>query len=198
MQATTINKIPSKQKTPFYEKKWFYILLLIVLILSMVSFALKQKTLKLLKEQQAGWGDITPGFTTIQDLERVSQFNNLIRSFETELGNVVVEFESDYPTKPSEVVFSPNGTVEKIVEQASVENPEYINRYLEEYGEPNYSSLLSGNATETCSVYLLIGIAIVHNPEGLIFEKWYFQPTSLELFLQEWGDLLSASGSGPE
>jgi len=148
-------------------------------------------------EFNAWGGSVTPGVSTVQDAAAV--FGEPIDSENSDLGTKVT-FASDYPEVPHEVITTENGTIMFVREHLAPDYEKNVSEYISEMGIPNLilkdqDSKMSLNA----NVFLQAGVVILsHVSDGTVEQKWYFIPTSEELFLASWGKNMTYEGSGPE
>ncbi|HBL52191.1 MAG: hypothetical protein A3D24_00525 [Candidatus Blackburnbacteria bacterium RIFCSPHIGHO2_02_FULL_39_13] len=132
------------------------------------------------------WNGVVPGQTTIQNLpESIGKSEATLN----QNGQTTYEVERKGGGPPHEVI-TQNNTVELVKDRVLSGN---ISTFKNNYGEPEgeYFGEHQSVGFKTY-VWAKDGVAVVaHEKEGVIFEVWYFQPTTLQVFLSTWGKGLS-------
>lgn len=169
-----------------------------------IVFILISAVLRMLTPPQAptsefnSWqNEITPGYTNISEIP--DSLGSPISQAETADGTQY-SFESTYPPLPHEIVTDPNGTVLFIKEYTPIESTENLLEYITSLGRADFTlkDINSGYSLDA-HVYLEEGIVVLaHIADGSVQQKWYFVPTTAEIFLASWGRNLNTEARGPE
>ncbi len=196
---TAVHPNQPKKKLPAWREYWYVWFFALVFIALVVAYVLRILTPpKPLPDQANTWKGITPGKSSLQDIQQ--KLGPPINQRQTGDG-LKLEYQSTYPTLPNEVVVQ-NGstTVTFIKEYVDFKANEKLSDYVEAHGKYDLDLFdeESGFATRAY-VFLDEGVVILaHVKDGSIEQKWYFQPTTEELFMQSWGKNLNEDGGSPE
>lgn len=176
----------------FIKSSWLFIVLAVIafLLIGLSLFFPEQKSQPspTPKTQAQSWNKITPGKTSFDEVKE--KLGEPIETRQRQ-SQTILFYPSESESLNHEVVISQN-TVGFIKEQV-IGDTRKLSYYVNQFGEPK-AKLYGPYAA---SGYLLNifpenGIAILaHADHGLVFENWYFEPTTLEDFLQKWGQGLS-------
>jgi hypothetical protein len=176
----------------FLREYWYVWFLAGMFILFAIAQVLRSLTPPPPPPDQANtWQGITPGVSKIDQIQQ--KLGQPIGVEETTDGSKL-SYTSHYPSIPNQVVVDKTGTVSFIREQISYDPNHNLQTYLTQYGQPDlqlfYDTL--GDGTRA-NVFLDEGVVIMTHPQNsAVLEKWYFTPTTQELFMQSWGTSLSA------
>jgi len=142
-------------------------------------------------------GTVTPGYSKIDAV--TEKLGQPLTKKTTDLGQLY-EFTSDYPTRPNLAVSAEDGTVTFIKEFLPFDTDERISTYLTELGQPDFK-LKDTESSSALDAYVFVDeglVLLAHLDGGVIEQKWYFIPTTPEIFIASWGRNLSTQGEGPE
>jgi len=142
-------------------------------------------------------GTVTPGYSKIDAV--TEKLGQPLNKKTTDLGQLY-EFSSDYPQIPNLAVSAEDGTVIFIKEFLPFDTKETINTYLADLGQPDFK-LKDTESSSALDAYVFTKAGLVllaHLDGGVIEQKWYFVPTTPEIFIASWGRNLSTQGEGPE
>jgi hypothetical protein len=181
-----------KKKQPAWRQYWYVWFFAAVFLAFAAAYVLRVLTPpKQPPAQENTWKGITPGKSSLQDIQQ--KLGPPIDQQQTPEG-LKLKYQSTYPTLPNEVTVQ-NGstTVTFIKEFVDFKANEKLQDYITKYGQYdlNLFDQESGFAVRAY-VFLKQGVVIIaHSKDGSVEQKWYFEPTTKELFLQFWGkDLL--------
>lgn len=191
-----INQKTTPQKN-LLKQYWFAIFLLTAFVLLTLSTIFKMITPQPTIVQENSWNEITPGHSTAQDL--VEYLGEPISSSESKYGTIL-EYKSLFPSAPNQVVVDQTGTVTFIKEFLDYDENHTLSKYADIYGDPDLIlNDLEGRMSLKTYVFLDEGLVIkAHELDNTVQEKWYFEPTDQNSFLNSWGENLSNQNWGPE
>ncbi|NCN03858.1 MAG: hypothetical protein GW942_02170 [Candidatus Pacebacteria bacterium] len=184
-----------KDLSSFIKENWFVLFLIISFLITAISLFINNLILQQIPIQENTWNGITPGYSKQEQL--IKMMGEPLDIIETENGSEI-KYKSDFPAVPNKVETNKEGTVQFIKEYLLYDETHLLSQYISEYGEPNISLIdnESGDAFKA-HVFLDEGLVIVaHNVDGSVEQKWYFEPTTAEIFLSSWGNNLSLNGPG--
>lgn len=196
----TALKIRTEQKSgwvDFIVKNWFTLLLVASAIITVISVIIKSLIPEVTIIKDNSWNEITPGFSSYEQL--IEKMGPPIETIETEDG-FNLKYQSDFLAIPNQVVTSKEGTVQFVREFLKYDPNHLLEQYTKKYGQPDLvlSDPQSGPAVKA-NVFLEQGVLIMaHVKDGSVEQKWYFSPTTSEIFLQSWGETLSKEDTKPE
>lgn len=193
--TTSPSTYPPPAQKSFFVEYWFVLLFAFALIALIVVYILRAITPP--GPQTNTWNDITPGYSQVDDVTK--QFGQPIGQ-ESFGGGQKLSFQSDYPSRPNDVVVDQSGVVQFMKEYLPLDSEEYLQEYVLEYGQPDLVLIdtITGDAFRAY-VFLKQGVVLLaHIADDSVQQKWYFAPTSAEIFLQSWGSSLTNEESGPE
>lgn len=178
----------------FIKKYWLFIILaLVATLLVSLNFYLTQGRSKEVAPPASSWRGVVPGETTTTDLYKTLGAPQSQRQVGDQ---TLLEYPRVGAARPNEVVIE-NNTVGLIKEKVSARN---ISEFKRLYGEP--SGDFWGPYQESgfkVFVYAKQGVAVVASlGDGALAEIWYFQPTTLNLFLSTWGKDLTVEHTKEE
>jgi hypothetical protein len=188
-----VDNTNNSKKSPFVLVGIFFA---VVVLISTIFRLITPKPIPS-SEFNAWGGSITPGFSSVQDAAAI--FGEPLDSSNTELGTKVT-FTSPYPDLPHEVIATENGTILFVREHLPPYYEKNVSDYISAIGMPDLilkdqDSKMSLDA----NVFLQAGIVILsHVSDGTVEQKWYFVPTTKELFLASWGKNMTYETAGPE
>lgn len=142
------------------------------------------------KEGINTWNNITVG-------QKVSESNlkalNPILVEENE-NNVSYKYESGFTAFPNEVVISKNQTAQFIKEYLVSDKNHVLDYYIEQLGQYDFElGVPEIGHSVSAAVFLKDGLVIVFDSTAQIktvVQKWYFEPTDKNTFLETWGSSL--------
>ena len=137
------------------------------------------------------WQGIRPGYSSVEDLNK--QFGTPATEQKIE-GGSVFEYQSDFPAIPHQVVADQNQVVLFVKEFVPLEEGVFLAQYSQNLG--GVDLVLRDQASSDAlraHVYLEKGLVLLaHQQNGLIEQRWYFVPTTREIFLSSWGRSLTS------
>jgi len=190
MQPTTA----PRPKSIFVEF-WFVFLFIGAMVALILAYILRLLTPA--GPQSNTWNNITPGLSDVNDVTK--NFGQPL-SQESYGPGQRLQYQSQYPTRPHDVITDQSGTVQFIKEYLPLDSQEFINTSIEQYGEPDYVLIdeITGDAFRAY-VFLDQGLVLIaHIADDSVQQKWYFVPTSADNFLQSWGQSLTNEEPSPE
>jgi len=173
---------------------WYYTLAISAFVLMLAALALQALTPKPEK--------VVPDAISAKpgDTFSVKKLGEPLESFTTENNETGYRYASDFAAYPNEVVVDAENTIQFVKEFITFDPDHTLAQYAEQYGQPDLE-LFDSNSPDSvrAHVFLTAGLVVVAHIDGDVVEqKWYFIPTTEELFLVGFGNPLSESGSGPE
>lgn len=132
------------------------------------------------------WNGVLPGKTTV---DQILSLVGKPESEESQNGRTELEIKRNGDGPPHSIITQGN-TVKLVKDRVLTGN---LDTFKEKYGEPEnqYWGEHQKVGFKTY-VWTKNGIAVVaHNLDGAVFEVWYFEPTTLENFLSNFGKNLS-------
>lgn len=188
------NSPPENQKKP--NNNWLIAFFAIAGVVLIISYAINVIVPKTVPIQENSWGEITPGYsTTDQVIKKLGQPKKVVQTPQgTELS-----FESSFPAIPNKVIADRAGKIVFIKEFLLYDENHLLEQYVEKYGQPGLVlNDLEGGSLKA-HVFLKQGLVIMaHIADNSVQEKWYFPPTTQDIFLKSWGSGLSTEEHGPE
>lgn len=132
------------------------------------------------------WFGLVPGVSTQEEINR--KFGNPLSS-ETTDSQTNLKYSSSNQYRPHTLVVE-NGKLELVKEQVIGNERGSLQNYVDKYGKPEYEGYGPfAEASFKTYVFPESGLAIVASPnDGTIMEIWYFTPTTLENFRNNFGD----------
>jgi hypothetical protein len=181
----------------FFSSQWFVILLITAFFITVISLIIRALLPEEIPVQENTWNSITPGFSNYEQL--VEQMGPPLDSVETEDG-FKLDYQSDFLAIPNQVITDKTGTIEFIKEYLLYDPNHVLKTYKDLYGEPDLVLFEEENSSAIkANVFLEEGLVILaHITDGTVEQKWYFVPTTQDLFLASWGQALSEDSEGPE
>lgn len=172
----------------FIKKYWLFIALAsIAVMLFFARYIVKPEEILEPKGTAPSWNEITPGKTKITEVEqRLGK-----PSSETRLGSKTLHTFPLEEGGPSHKVTTENEVVKLVKEQYY--GDEKLDNFKQRYGDPQ-TELYGPYESMGFKVYVFTknGIALIASTnDGTILEIWYFEPTSIEEFVKNWGSNLS-------
>jgi hypothetical protein len=169
------------------ERRYLVVLLFIALLLAIITTFLTKKPVT--GPVGLSWQGIIPGKTSEREL--LQKLGNPL-SQQVEEHKKIFSFSSENQYRPNEVITLDSKVV--FIKQPVVYPQEgEFEKYLQQFGQPD--KVLFGPHSDAffdAYIFLKQGLVLMANKnDGTIIEKWYFKPTSLENFLQAWGQELS-------
>lgn len=176
----------------FVKSYWLFIVLAIIafLLIGLSLFLPEQEPQPppTPKPQAQPWNNIIPGKTSFDEVE--AKLGDPIETKREQTKTILL-----YPTESEalnhEIVISQN--IVGLIKEQVINDARGISYYINQFGEPE-AKLYGPYAASgyLLNIFPKNGIAVLaHADQGLIFEIWYFEPTTLEDFLQKWGQGLS-------
>ncbi len=130
------------------------------------------------------YNSIVPG-TSTEDavIEQLGEPLSINREGTTK----ALEFESSSPARNHEIILENSQTV-FIKEIVSINDNLKAKDLIQKYGEPNSTlyNTIDPNASFSLYVYENQGLAYLGHEDGTLIEIWYFPPTTLEDFINQW------------
>ncbi len=174
----------------FYKKYWVIILLAFIatslLIIKLVF--IKEPTQAPPQTQQVEvYKGVIPGKTTAKDLSAIFGAPD---PKESDFANNTLVYPRKEGGPPDEAIMDDNQTLALMKERSLSGN---LNDYVNKYGTPE-KEYFGEHATTGYKTYVWAtkGLAVVAgSADGIIYEVWYFAPTTLEDFKLKFGQRLS-------
>jgi len=188
------------QQTPVNQslardwRLWFFVTAFLVLSISTILRVITPKNIPV---QDNSWGQVTPGYSKISNA--IEQFGQPIEQKTTAAGSEY-GFKSDYKTMPHQIVTDKNGTIKFMKQFITFDEKNIIDNYIKEFGEADLE-LVDKNTGDAFTAYVFLDkglVLIAHISSKVVQQKWYFEPTTKEIFLQSWGSSLTTEPRGPE
>lgn len=174
----------------FFKKYWLLILVSLAAVLFVVNKILetKQSPSKIpepVNTNVANYRSITPGTSKLDDV------NNLLGFPLGEIkidGKLISEYQSSNQYRNHVVIFE-NNTVNLIKEKIISPEDKSANSITKEFGASPYI-LYSRDPSAVFDLYVYPnnGIAYLGASDGTVLEVWYFKPTTIEEFIDKWGE----------
>lgn len=193
------NQPDQKAQIPLWREYWYVTFMAVAFLILMISIVVRS----LLPEpppktgQSNSWGQITPGFTTIN--QAAEQLGQPITNKQTPLG-IESTFQSYEKYSPHRVVADQDGVVRFVKEFIRSSDEHTLDQYTNLYGQPDLQLKdQKSSPALTAHVFLNEGLVVLaHIADDTVEQKWYFEPTDEDNFLQSWGATLTSSPRGPE
>jgi hypothetical protein len=197
--ASPAKGAPLKQevKKSFVREYWyaFFFMGMFVLLAAAYIFRAFTPYTPVNVVQDNTWNAVTPGLSTLQDVQSKLGAPESVQKIDQ---GTQLNYKSIYPTQPNQVIANAEGKVIFIKENVDYNNKENLSTYIEKFGQPDFA-LFTPDGPLKSHVFLTKGIVIVaHLKDNSVEQKWFFEPTTKETFLQSWGKDLSDEESGPE
>lgn len=186
---------PVHKSRSVFSEFWYIFLFAFALVAITIGYILQALTPP--STETYTWNEITPGQSNLNDL--TAQMGQPIGQ-EAYGDGQKLSYTSDYPTLPQDVILDSAGTVQFIKQYLPPNTTENIDDYIAQFGEPDYV-LFDTNTGDSynANVFLQQGVVVFsHFSDGSVNQKWYFQPTTPEIFFQSWGSNLTDEEEGPE
>ncbi len=177
------------------KKKIFIIILFTALFLNFLYFILKDTFFSKKNKQNFNivqtntWKSITPGRSNYQ--QTINQLGKPIKTTQTD-NAIILEYNSNFPEN-NQVVINKNNQVQLIKEYLTTDKKQYLDSYINKYGEPELVLCEhQANSPLRANIFLEQGIIVwAHMADGYIQQYWYFVPKDSEDFIKEWQGILS-------
>jgi hypothetical protein len=193
------NRQPSQQQTGLSFREYWYVYLLIgsFVILFIAHLIRTLIPVELAPIQENSWGEITPGHSKISQV--VTKLGEPIATQQTSQGDEY-HFTSFSELTPNKVVTDSSGNVKFMKEFFISDFDHLLSDYTDKYGEPDLSLVdLDSSGAVRAHVFLEEGLVVVaHNIDKNVSQRWYFEPTTEQIFLNSWGNNLSNYHHGPD
>lgn len=128
------------------------------------------------------WSKLTPGESTTKDV--TDMLGNPVRQKDN-----VYFFESSTSVANNEAIIE-NGTAQFFKEIVTLSDKKTVDLITSKYGlAPN--TLYGSNSINGFNLYVYPNIGVAYLGNSItqdLLEIWYFKPTDIETFTQEWGD----------
>lgn len=173
------------------KRNWGIILLVtavcVVIISAIVRVALPAQEPP---QQSNTWNGATPGYALTDSV--LKKLGQPLTSRNTPEGQEL-SFSSQFPSKPNTIIVDDSGTVSFIKEHIAYDSNHTLAQYTTQYGEPSFSLFVPEiSLALEAHVFLDAGLVVItHQVDNSVEQKWYFEPTTKEAFLQSWGKDLS-------
>jgi len=178
-----------KKVIGFIKKYWVLLIIILAVTLYIVNLFLRGSQSNgtptpTPNNKVATFGSLTPGTSSTTDVT-----NTLGRPIETKTvnGEVVSQYKSTNQYRFHEVVFT-NDTaklIKEIVNTNDKINSDFITNTYGVASNILYEQL--ANSTFNLYVYPANGIAYLGHTDGTVLEIWYFEPTTIDKFITDWG-----------
>src|SRR5258706_2880693 len=178
-----------KKLTGFIKKYWILIMLVLAGILYVINFFLKGPISPVTPtptpiNKIAAFGSLIPGVSNENDV-----LNVLGRPIDTktENGLVTSQYKSTNQYRFNKVIFT-NGTTKLIKEIVNSNDNKDASSITSIYGAPQYTLYEKlSNSVFNLYVYPQNRIAYLGATDGTLKEIWYFEPTTIDNFIKDWG-----------
>ena len=195
---TTLNSNNLTTQNKKGSRRWIYGLFIfaaLVLIISSVFRLLTPITPEEKTDQINTWQGITPGTTTVGELEK--KLGQPIDQIQNADGTTTLHYQSAFTSIPNQVVADDQNTIQFIKEYYDYTQGFYLADYIQEHGEADFSLTDLGTSDAVLAhIFLTDGVVLVANKSNnYVIQKWYFTPTTKENFLAQWGKNLSESAT---
>lgn len=179
-----------KALAAFIRKYSFLLFLGLLTLLFVVGLILSSLTPPIPRDQPNEFAGLVPGYH-YSNKQIEEQFGKPIRS-ESSIYGKELSFQSSYPLLPHEVVLNSDEVVLFVRERIPETTEENISSYIDQWGEPDLRLYVPDVLSLEASVFLEKGVVIIaHRGDGSLEQKWYFSPTTEDVFLSSWGGTLS-------
>jgi hypothetical protein len=177
--------------------RWYYTLAVSAFVLMVVAVAIQLVTPKP-PEATPTFGAARPGDTFSSSKQK--ELGEPLETSKTKKGDTEYLYASDFAVHPNQVHVDAKNKIQFVKEFVLPDPKHTLTQYVAEYGQPDFVLYDTGSPDSVrAHVFLEAGLVVVAHIDGDVVEqKWYFEPTTKELFLAGYGDSLSESGSGPE
>lgn len=163
------------------------ILLIILSLFSVVYLFFQTRSTGFSKPPQ--WKGIKIGSDTKEDV--VKKLGHEPQSSTTSAsGQEILNFSSEHPYWPDQVYVNPQKQKSTLIKERVLNTvPNELKTYIDKYGPPE--AILASNDDLPAlgfrlHVFVKSGLAVNANPNnGVVFEIWYFSPTTLAKFQTE-------------
>jgi hypothetical protein len=171
-----------------FKKYWFVLLVFLTAVVYIVSILIKSpKTTPVptpVSSKTSTFGTLTPGISTIDQVNE--GLGKPVNTIATD-SQTVSEYASTSKHRFHQVTFT-NGVATLIKEIVSTTDDVKSDYITKDYGDAPY--LLYNNEPNNyfnLYVYPQNGIAYLGHADGTVLEIWYFQPTTIDTFINTWG-----------
>ncbi len=174
----------------FWKHKFVVVALIVLvgLVIAIRANALKEKSTTP-TPGGTNYKSVIPGKSS--EKEVIDKLGDPINT-KTEANKKTLEYKSTSPYLPNQVTME-NNTVSLIKEIVTLEDNISSQSLKEKYGEPPYK--LFDQTSESSTFFLFVytepGIAYLGHEDGTVIEIWYFQPTTLQVFIQKYAPTYS-------
>ena len=184
------------KKGTFIRDYWYVFVFGFFAIILIFAQAIKLLTPQI-PIQENTWNNITPGYSTTQNMVEI--LGQPISQEQTDFG-VRYSYESEFPTIPTKVETNLKQKVVFIKQRVAYDPELTLNKLQQNYGNFDFEiNVPESHGAIKAFVFLQKGVAVIaHIADQSIEQVWYFEPTSKEKFLQNWGQNLSDQESTPE
>lgn len=178
------------------QKKWkisLGIFLSLMLILSAIFRILTPPN------YENTWENLNPGVNTANDLvTQLGQPDSITKEGNYQLYEYKNRNNATFNTQVA--IADSNKTIFFVKERIKSDLKHTLELYTTKYGPPDLELYLN-DSTMSVKAYVFLdeGIAIfAHQLDMTVEQKWYFVPTTKEVFLKSWKNELSTQIPGPE
>lgn len=189
---------PLKTKTTtltFWKEYWYVAVGILIFVLLIISQVVRILTPTVVPIQENSWKEVTPGYSSLDQV--TEKLGPPLTSEPTNLGTALY-YQSDFPVYPNEVIIDQTNTVQFIKEYIVYDPNHLLSQYIEQFGQPDLELFTeeTGSARQA-NVFLTKGLVIIsHISGGTVEQKWYFTPTTKDVFMRSWGNTLTDKDEG--
>lgn len=179
-----------EKKKSFVREYWYVFLAAVVFFILAISYLLRILTPPTPPpNNNYTWNGVTAGYSSLKDVEK--NFGPPINTVRLEDG-ARLEYKSSYFGIPNEVVVDSKNTVQFLKENIGTQSDDVIQNYTNKFGQPDLIMFNeSVSDTDKAHIFLKEGLVVVAQG-NYVTQKWYFKPTTKEVFLATWGKKLKA------
>lgn len=147
---------------------------------------------------QVAWQEVKPGRDS--KTEVISKLGQPISASTSAAGQEILNFKGKYDFWPNQVFIDPQDQKADLIKERKLNTtPGELANYVTRFGPP--TEIVANNLSYSgfyLHVYPQNGLAVnanVHN--GVVFEVWYFPPTTIEKFKQRYAAEIGSYSENP-
>jgi hypothetical protein len=171
----------------FLKQNKIVIYIIVLIAAYIVNLFLKPKQI----QENVTFSTESPNYNSLEtgkssEADLLKTLGNPI-SQKDENGTKKLEFKSTNQYRHNEAIIK-DGKVIKIKEVVNFGEKQTANDITNKYGKPAYKLYsLEEQSSLNLYVYPSIGLAYLGHDDGTLMEIWYFVPTNINQFMNEWG-----------
>lgn len=183
---------PSVVKFPKQSRRKVLLLILIgigFITITVSVYYFYSRNLQKAKIEITSWHNLKPGISTQKEVTKT--LGPVIEEKQTPLGRALL-YQSDNKAFPHTVILDKHGKLSSMFIQVAVDKQMKFSEWTSNYGQPEKEMYNSYSPFTKTYVFPQKGVAVVANKEvDLVYAIHYFELTSLQNYLSEWGEFLS-------